>query len=112
MFEVVQFETETGHCPFAEWFNELSTQAALKVRVAIARIEAGNLGDAKSVGSGVFERRIDWGPGYRIYLGRDGDRLVILLSGGAKSRQQADIRKAKGLWADYKRRKKESKPWP
>jgi len=70
-------------------------------------MELGNFGDVKSVGEGVFERRIDWEPGYRIYFGRDGFELVVLVGGGTKSRQDADIARAKRLWAEYKLRKKE-----
>ena len=105
--DVVQYETQEGRCPFAGWFDALDTQAALKVRAAIARMEGGNLGDLKPVGEGVFERRIDWGPGYRVYFGRDGGQLVVLLAGGTKKRQHTDIRTAKDRWADYKKRKKE-----
>jgi putative addiction module killer protein len=75
------------------------------VAVALARLEQGNLSNAKGVGEGVPEYRIDWGPGYRIYFGRDGDTLVILLTGGTKKRQQRDIDTAKALWADYRRRR-------
>lgn len=107
MVEVVQYETEAGTCPFAEWFGRLDTSAALKVRVAIARMEAGNFGDVKPIGEGVSERRVDWGPGYRIYFGRDGDLLVVLLVGGTKKRQPADMAKARACWADYRRRRKE-----
>lgn len=107
MVDVVQYEKADGECPFANWFDALETQAALKVRAAIARMESGNFGDVKSVGDGVSERRIDWGPGYRIYFGRDGSELVVLLVGGTKKRQQTDIRSAKENWADYKKRKKE-----
>jgi len=71
------------------------------------RIEMGNLSSVKAVGTGVLEYRIDWGPGYRVYFGRDGQRLVILLAGGTKRRQQGDIRAAQERWADYKRRRKE-----
>lgn len=106
MIDVVQYETETGDCPFAVWFDGLDVKAALKVRTALARIETGNFGDVKSVGGGVSERRINFGPGYRLYFGRDGDALVILLAGGTKRRQQNDIDTAKDLWADYKRRKR------
>jgi putative addiction module killer protein len=107
MIELVQYVIEAGSCPFADWFGGLDTRAALKVRAALARIEVGNLGDTKSVGDGVLERRIDWGPGYRVYFGRDGDRLVVLLGGGTKKRQAADIRQAQSHWAEYRRRKKE-----
>jgi putative addiction module killer protein len=105
--EVVQFQTEAGTCPFADWFDDLDGRAAAKVRVALARMETGNLGDTKSVADGVFERRIDWGPGYRIYFGRDGVRLIVLLGGGTKRRQQRDIKQATAHWLDYRRRRKE-----
>ena len=107
MIELVQYETETGACPFSNWFENLANPAASKVRTALARIETGNFGDTKSVGAGVFERRIDFGPGYRIYFGRDGAEIVILLAGGTKKRQQADIARVKSFWTDYKKRKKE-----
>ena len=74
--------------------------------VAIARLEQGNLSKVKGVGEGVLEYRIHFGPGYRVYLGRDGETLVILLTGGTKQRQQQDIREAIELWADYRRRKR------
>jgi len=107
MIEVVQYETENGDCPFADWFDRLDAQAAAKIVAAVARIEAGNFGDVKPVGEGVSERRIDFGPGYRVYFGQDGSELVILLAGGTKRRQQRDIDQAKQYWNDYKRRKTE-----
>lgn len=107
MVAVLQYETPDGACPFATWFDGLDTAAALKVRAAIARMEAANFGDVKPVGEGVSERRIDFGPGYRVYFGREGEQIVILLVGGTKKRQQRDIDQAKAYWADYKRRKKE-----
>ncbi len=94
-----------GKSPFEEWFSGLNAAAAAKVSVALARLEQGNLSNAKGVGEGVLEYRIDWGPGYRVYFGRDGDVLVILLTGGTKQRQQRDIAEAKDQWADYKRRR-------
>jgi len=104
--EIVQYEAGDGSCPFADWFDHLETRAALKVRTALARMEAGNPGDVKPVGAGVSERRIDYGPGYRVYFGQDGNRLVVLLVGGTKKRQQRDIDQAQTLWADYKARKR------
>ena len=77
----------------------------LKLRRALAQIETGNLSNVKSVGGGVLEYRIDFGPSYRVYFGCDGNRLVILLIGGTKRRQQRDIDRAARFWADYKRRK-------
>jgi putative addiction module killer protein len=106
MIEIVQYETTEGDCPFADWFDGLDARAAAKVRTAIARIETGNFGDVKPAGEGVSERRIDFGPGYRVYFGRDGQRLVILLAGGTKKRQQRDIDQARAYWRDYKQRKK------
>lgn len=103
---VVVYATEDGRAPFEDWFEALNAQAALKVTTALARIEAGNLGDVKHVGQGVSERRIPFGPGYRIYFGQDGDTLVVLLTGGTKKRQSKDIEQAQAYWADYKQRKK------
>lgn len=79
--------------------------AAVKITTAITRMSLGNFSNAKGVGEGVLEYRIDYGPGYRIYFGRDGDRLVILVAGGTKKRQQADIETAQARWAEYKKRK-------
>lgn len=73
----------------------------------LTRISNGNFSSVKSVGGGVHECRIDWGSGYRVYLGKDGEKLVILLGGGTKERQQKDIDQAKELWREYKKRKKE-----
>jgi putative addiction module killer protein len=104
--QILEYLDPTGRSPFAAWFEALDVQAAAKVTVALARIEQGNLSNVKGVGSGVFEYRIDFGPGYRLYFGRDGDALVILLAGGTKSRQQKDIAAAQARWAEYKRRKR------
>jgi putative addiction module killer protein len=96
----------SGRKPFESWFEALDSMAAAKVTVALTRIEQGNLSNAKGVGAGVHEYRIDFGPGYRVYFGRDGDRIVILLGGGTKKRQEKDIQAARTYWADSKRRKK------
>jgi putative addiction module killer protein len=103
--EVRYYAETTGRSPFEEWFQDLSDEAAAKVTVALKRMELGNLSNTKSVGEGVFEYRIDFGPGYRVYFGRDGVYLVILLGGGTKKRQQQDIEAARTRWRDYKRRK-------
>ena len=79
MVELVQYETEDGACPFAEWFDGLDVRAALKVRTALARMELGNFGDVKPVGQGVSERRIDFGPGLHFYFRQEGRKLVVLL---------------------------------
>ena len=106
--DVVEYVEPSGLSPFSDWFAGLDAQAAAKVTVALLRIGAGNLSNVKSVGGGVLEYRIDWGPGYRIYFGRDGQRLVILLAGGTKRRQQNDIAAAQARWADYRRRRREN----
>ena len=106
VLELHYYLTAGGESPFESWFSELDAAAAAKVSVALVRLGQGNTSNAKSVGEGVLEYRIDWGPGYRVYFGRDGETLVILLTGGAKQRQQRDIERAKELWADYKRRRK------
>ena len=106
MVSVKEYQLEDGSYPFSDWFSGLDTQAALKIRTAIARMECGNFSNAKSVGQGVSEYKLDFGPGYRVYFGKDGDTLVILLGGGTKKRQSKDIEAAKRLWQEYKRRKK------
>ena len=103
--QLLEYLGGAGRNTYAIWFNRLDAQAAAKVVVALTRIEQGNLSNVKGVGGGVFEYRIDYGPGYRIYLGKDGDKIVILLGGGTKKRQQHDIVDAQARWVDYKRRK-------
>jgi putative addiction module killer protein len=107
MLELRGYIDERGNKRFAEWLEGLNAAAAAKVTIALARMEQGNLSNAKGVGSRVFEYKIDFGPGYRIYFGKDGDRLVILLGGGVKKRQQQDIAAVHECWATYKRRKKQ-----
>jgi putative addiction module killer protein len=109
VIDVREYVALDGSSPYAKWFNDLNAPAAAKVAIAVTRLTQGNFSNAKSVGGGLQEYRIDFGPGYRIYFGRDGERLVILLGGGTKKRHQDDIRKAQALWADYRRRKKEEK---
>ena len=109
MIELRYYLSGDGKSPFEEWFSRLDAQAAAKVAKALVRLEQGNLSNAKGVGAGVLEYRIDWGPGYRVYFGRDGNVLVILLTGGTKKRQQRDIEEAQGLWADYKKRRPRQK---
>ena len=105
MLDLRYYVEGDGRSPFEEWFSGLDAMAGAKVSVALARLEQGNLSSVKPVGGGVLEHRIDWGPGYRVYLGRDGDTLVILLAGGTKKRQQRDIEAAQRRWLDYKRRR-------
>lgn len=104
---VLEYVDAGGRSPFAEWFDDLDARAAAKITTALARIEQGNLSNVKSVGSSVVECRINWGPGYRVYFGRDDETLVIVLAAGTKRRQQRDIRAAQERWADYRRRRTE-----
>ena len=103
--QLLYYLASTGRSPFAEWFDSLAPDAAARVAIALKRMQQGNLSNAKAVGEGVLELRINFGPGYRIYFGYDGKTLVILLSGGTKRRQQRDIETAKKQWSDYKKRK-------
>ena len=107
MTELQEYISKDGHSYFADWFNDLDAPAAAKIATALIRMEQGNFSNAKGVGAGVLEYRIDFGAGYRIYFGKDGERLVILLAGGTKKRQQHDIDAAKARWEDYKQRKKD-----
>ncbi len=105
---VLVYETEDGKRPYIDWLEHLrDKKAQVRIAARIDRLELGNFGDSKSVGEGVNELRVDHGPGYRIYFGRDGNQLVILLGGGDKRIQTKDIAKAKHCWTDYKVRKKE-----
>ncbi len=105
LLALVQYETEDGRCPFADWFDKLDVRAALRVRTALARIETGNFGNVKPIGGGLSERRLTLGPDYRIYFGRDGQKLVVLLADGTKQRQSRDIERARTYWKDYQGRK-------
>ncbi len=107
MVELRAYIDQRGNKPFAKWFSHLDSNAAARVTIALTRIELGNSSNVDGVGSGVFECKINYGPGYRIYFGRDGIHLVILVGGGSKKRQSKDIALAKECWADYKLRKKQ-----
>jgi len=109
MLTVLEFVARDGSSPFAKWFAELDAAAAAKVTTAVSRMELGNFSNVKGVGAGVLEYRIDFGPGYRIYFGKDGDVLVILPGGGKKKGQQHDIATAHARWKDYKQRKPQEK---
>jgi putative addiction module killer protein len=106
VLEIRYYLFSNGRSPFEEWFAGLNATARAKVAVAIARLEQGNLSTVKPVGEGVLEYRINFGPGYRVYFGRDGEVLVILLTGGTKKRQQRDITTAIEFWRDYRGRKR------
>lgn len=104
-YESKEYVDARGRSPFGRWFGKLDAKAATKMTAAVSRMEDGNFGDHRSVGEGVLECRIHSGPGYRLYVALDGDRLIILLSGGTKRNQQSDIDKAQERWQDYKKRK-------
>jgi putative addiction module killer protein len=105
IIELQEYTDIQGKSPFGDWFNHLDAPAAAKIVTALVRMEHGNLSNVKGVGAGIFEYRIHFGAGYRVYFGKDGERLIILLAGGTKKRQQSDIEIAQMRWEDYKRRK-------
>jgi putative addiction module killer protein len=107
VIEVRQYIDRQGRNSFDRWFDKLGDDTQARITTALDRLERGNFSAVKGVGGGVFEMRLDFGPGYRIYLGKDGDTLVVLLGGGTKRRQQADIVSAHALWQEYKQRKRE-----
>jgi len=106
MFEIRNYLTETGHDPFNHWYLGLK-DGTIKRAIArrIARMALGNFGDCKSCGNGVWELRIDMGAGWRIYYARAGQTVVLLLCGGDKRTQQADIAKACAYWQNWQNRK-------
>ena len=100
---VKEYLTADGKSPFSDWLNGLrDTQTRAIIRKRVNRLRQGNFGDSKTVGEGVFELRIDYGPGLRTYFAQDGDTIVVLLCGGDKSSQDADIKRAKEYWKDYR----------
>jgi len=104
-YTIEYYVTESGVIPFMDWLERLRDVAGrAKVRVRLDRARLGNLGDHRSVGAGVSELRIDFGPGYRVYFGLDDERLILLLLGGDKGSQEKDIARAKEFWRDYQRR--------
>ena len=98
MFRIKEFITAQGRNPFARWFSKLTMDQSTRVQAVLARVSEGLSRDTKHIGEGVYELRIHTGPGYRIYFGRDGKDLIILLIGGDKSSQQRDIDRAQGFW--------------
>ena len=106
IIEIRQYQTADGRMPFAEWLQALRDRRANQaVAARILRMQAGNRGDWKTVGAGVFELRIDVGPGYRVYCGQDGATLVLLLCAGDKRTQTKDIEHARDYWKDYQARR-------
>ena len=104
MVEIREYYDHAGRSPFRGWFDKLDSDR--KVTTALYRVGLGNFSNVKGVGAGVYECKIHFGPGYRVYFGKDGEQIVILLGGGTKLRQQNDIRLALDRWLDHKLRKK------
>ena len=103
MFEIREYmDAESGRSFFGEWFTGLDAGTAARIDKYIRRLEAGNFGAAKTLGEGLCEVRTDFGPGYRVYYGRAGKTLIILLGGGSKRTQDADIAAARVRWKHYK----------
>ena len=102
---VLEYLDTSGQSPFARWFAQLNPNAAAKVTMGLYRLEHGHFSNVKGVGAGVFEYKIDFGPGYRIYFGKDGGQIIILLGGSEKKRQAVAIENAQAAWAAYKKRK-------
>ena len=103
-YKVEEYLRKDGTSPYEEWFMGLDTVAAAKITTVKLKMELGNLSNVKWF-RGIGEYRLDWGPGYRVYIGRDGERLIILLGGRTKKGQQKDIDRAEAIWEEYKERK-------
>jgi putative addiction module killer protein len=106
MLTVQEYLDYQERSPFGRWFASLAAPAALRVTTALRRLEGGNTSALKAVGQGVHELRIDFGPGYRVYLGMDGAELVILIGGSTKARQSVAVADAQARWKDYRGRKR------
>src|ERR1035437_8024331 len=106
MIDIREYLGRDGRNLFGEWFDRLNSEAARRVTTALYRLGFGKFSKVKRVGGGGFEYRIDFGPGYRIYFGKDGERIVILLCGGTKQRQQEEIALASKCWQEYKLQKR------
>ena len=106
MIKVVRSIGHDGSDDFGTWLEKQSSETRARIQTRIDRVELGNFGDHKGVGAGVFELRVHHGPGYRVYYGRDGDLLVILLAGGTKNRQAHDIERAITNWRAYRQEKR------
>ena len=108
MIRVVQYVARDGRDRFGEWLRGQTYRVRVRVQTRIDRVMVGNFGDHKGLGQGVSELRIHFGPGYRVYYGRDGNDLVIMLAGGTKKRQAGDIARAQALWQEYKQEKRDA----
>lgn len=101
--EIQYYRTPNGRQPFTEWFESIrDSSTRIRIDKRLKRLEDGNLGDCESVGDGVFELRLHFGPGYRMYFGQIDNRIILLLSGGDKTSQRRDIERSKAYWREYK----------
>lgn len=100
-YRVVQYVDSNGNVPFRRWLLEHDVAVRARIQARILRFELGNLGDHKEVGGGVWEARLTFGPGYRVYFARSGQEIILLLVGGDKKSQRKDIKVAQGYWAEY-----------
>ncbi len=107
-YKVEEYLREDGASPYEDWFMGLDTMAAAKITTVKLKLEQGNLSNVKWF-RGIGEYRLDWGPGYRVYIGKDGERLIILLGGGTKKGQQKDVDRAVAMWKEYIARKSQRK---
>lgn len=101
MLTIREYLSPEGRNPFRDWLGTLDVAVRARMQARVLRFELGNLGDYKSVGGGVCEARVAFGPGYRTYFGKDGRSIIVLLLGGDKGTQAQDIRRARRFWTDY-----------
>ncbi len=106
MVEIRAFKDSQGREPFEDWLSGLDKTESSRIKDILERMEDGNFANVKGLGGGLLEYRLHFGPGYRIYFGREGQALVILLAGGVKASQQRDIKKAHAMWRDYKNQRR------
>ena len=102
-FKIEIYESDDGKCPYDDWLESLDPKTAARIEVRIRRFKSGNFGDHKLLGEGVFEARLFFGPGYRVYFGKEKGRLILLLAGGDKASQNKDIKKAKDLLKEWRK---------
>jgi putative addiction module killer protein len=107
MIKLIEFVDSLGRNPFVAWRRKLDDVTRARVTIALVRLEEGNTSKLKGVGRGIVELRLDFGPGYRVYLAWDGPAAIVLLGAGSKARQQVDIDAAYERWTEYKRRKRQ-----
>lgn len=100
-YTIKEYQSDSGRIPFRDWLNKLDPSMRARIQARIFRFESGNLGDHKNLGGGIWEARLDFGPGYRLYFGKDGSAIVLLLLGGNKQSQSSDMRRARIFWSDY-----------